>query len=225
MADQMTDVLVEKLRGFNTASLSDALDSLGVNGGLEGLVPRSPNWHMAGRAFTVEFGLPNEEEVKAGQAADYIDDVQPGDVVVRANNGRTSCTIWGGILTALATSKGVAGTVIDGACRDLEEILEHNYAMFSKSVYMKTGKGRAKKRRHQVPVTINGVDILPGDYVRGDGNGVIVVPQALIEETLRRAEAIRATEMRIIEAVKGGMRLDEARKQFGYARPWEPVQA
>jgi 4-hydroxy-4-methyl-2-oxoglutarate aldolase len=225
MTDHITDPYVEKLRGFDTASLSDALDSLGVNGGLEGLVPRSSNWQMAGRAFTVEFGLPNEDEVKAGQAADYIDEVQPGEVVMLANNGRTDCTIWGGILTALATSKGVAGTVIDGACRDLEEIHEHSYAMFSKAVYMKTGKGRAKKRRHQVWITINGVDIQPGDYVRGDGNGVIVVPQGLIEETLRRAETIRDTEMRIIEAVKGGLRLDEARKQFGYSRPWEPVQA
>ncbi|MBL0386368.1 RraA family protein [Tumebacillus sp. ITR2] len=219
----MTDQWMEELRDLDTASISDALDSLGVNGGLEGLVPRSANVDLCGRAFTVEFGLPSEEETKVATAADYIDEVSAGEVVILANNGRTDCTIWGGILTTMATIKGVAGTVIDGACRDVEEIQEKNYAMYTKSVYMKTGKGRAKKRNHQVPVRVNDVVIQPGDYVRGDANGVLVIPQDMIEETVRRAKAIRDTEANIVEALHNGVRLEDARVQFKYNRPWEKV--
>lgn len=220
----MSDHLIEKLRDLDTASLSDALDSLGISGGLEGIVPRSSNSNLCGRAFTVEFGLPNDEEKALAKAADYIDEVSPGEVVVLANNGRTDCTIWGGILTTLATMKGIAGTVIDGACRDLDEIQAHQYAMFSKSVFMQTGKGRAKKRNHQVPVRIQNVEIRPGDFMRGDGNGVVVIPQALVDETIRRAEAIRDTEAKILEAVQQGMSLVDARSKFKYNRPWEKVE-
>lgn len=217
----MSDVLIERLRMLDTASLSDALDSLGVSGGLEGIVPRSDNYGLCGRAFTVEFGNPLEEEIKEAKAADYIDEVSQGEVVVLANNGRTDCTVWGGILTFLASMKGLGGTVIDGACRDLEEVYEYNYPLYTKAVFMQTGKGRTKKRRHQVPVRIGGKEIFPGDYVRGDRNGVIVIPQVLIEETIRRAEAILDTENKILDAVKNGERLDVARKKYRYHRPWE----
>ena len=217
----MENVLIERLRALDTASLSDALDSLGVSGGLEGIVARAENYGLCGRAFTVEFGDPTEAEAKEGKAADYIDEVSQGEVVVLANNGRTDCTVWGGILTHQANMKGLGGTIIDGACRDLEEVLHYNYPLYTKAVFMQTGKGRTRRRRIQVPVYVSGKEICPGDYLRGDRNGVVVIPQALIEETLRRAEAILTTEDKIVHAVVNGERLDEARKKYHYSRPWE----
>lgn len=217
--------LLEQLRRLDTASLSDALDSLGWNGGLEGIVPRVPDVALCGRAFTVEYRPPDESERKEARAADFIDLAGPDDVLVLANHGRTDCTVWGGILTAVAERRGIAGTVIDGACRDVDEILRREYPLFSKAVFMKTGKGRTRKHAHQVPVSVCGVEIHPGDYLRGDGNGVLVIPARLVAETVARACAVRDTEASILAAVKNGALLAEARARFAYHRPWEPPAA
>lgn len=217
----MSKEYIKKLRQFNTATLSDALDSLNINGGLEGLIPRSKNSDICGKAFTVEYGIPNEAEKTIAKAADFIDEVKSDEVIILANNGRKDCTIWGGILTLMAQKKDIEGTVIDGACRDLDEIEKNGYSLFSKSVFMKTGKGRAIKRNNQVPVKIGEIQIFPGDYVRGDKNGVLIIPQEIVAEVLMRAESISKTESKIVDAISKDMSLTEARKKFKYHRPWE----
>jgi 4-hydroxy-4-methyl-2-oxoglutarate aldolase len=99
------------LAGFSTATVSDALDRLGRPGSLLGIAPLFDGARLCGRAFTVRYvtaGFP------PGTVGDYLDDVAPGDVVVLDNAGRTDCTVWGDILTAMAADRSVGGTVIDG---------------------------------------------------------------------------------------------------------------
>ena len=67
-----------------------------------------------------------------------------------------------------------------------------------------------------MPVNIGDVRVVPGDILRGDADGVVVIPAAFEQQVLDAAEAVEAAESRIREAVRGGMRLDEARKQFKY---------
>ncbi|MEG7334553.1 RraA family protein [Bacillus sp. 0102A] len=213
--------IIKELKLFDTPTISDALDSLHIDGGLCGIVPRNTSANICGTAFTVEYRDPNEEEQQVAKAADFIDAADEDSVVILANNGRTDCTVWGNILTQLAIQKKIAGTVIDGACRDIDYIRETEYAMFSKSVYMKTGKGRTKKTAHQVPVTISGTVIQPNDFVRADQNGVIAIPQDVAEEVIKRSRAIEETEEKIKEAVSRGIHLKEAREMYNYHRPWE----
>lgn len=213
--------IVGGLRKFSTAVLSDALDSLNVNGGLEGITPHVDGIELCGPAFTVEFGLPeNDQHIKA---ADYIDEVPFGNVVVLANRGRVDCTVWGGILTTKATINGIAGTVIDGAFRDLDEIRRKNYPMFSKSVFMKTGKGRARMINKQGPILVSGVHVNPGDYIRGDANGVLVVPKDLVVEVLKRSLVISKTEDGIVSEILNGRALEDARQRLNYHQPWSRV--
>jgi regulator of RNase E activity RraA len=110
----------------------------------------------------------------------------------------------------------LGGTVIDGACRDTHLALELGYPLYSRSYSMRTGKDRVQLEATQVIVTIGDARVCPGDILRGDADGVIVIPHDREGEVLDAAEAIDAAETRIRDAIAAGMRLDEARRQQHY---------
>lgn len=203
------------MTSFGTATLSDALDRLALRGQCLGIRPLAPETVLNGTARTVRM-VPVVD--KEGTVGDYIDDIAPGEVVVIDNGGTLDATVWGDILTLTAHRMGVAGTVIDGVCRDSWRARELGYPIFSKGTYMRTGKDRVRVDAYDVPVSIGGATVVPGDLLVGDGDGVVVLPQARRREVLEVAESIERAESRIREAVENGMRLDEARVQFGYHR-------
>lgn len=206
-----------RLRALSTSALSDALDRLGLAGAVEGLAPMSPGQGggtgIAGRAFTVAY-LP--AGAQGGTVGDFIDDLGPGDVVVIDNRGRTDCTVWGNIMTEVAKARGIEGTVIDGVNRDLGESREIGYAIWSRRGHMRTGKDRVVLQALQVPVALGHVRVDPGDLIRADDNGVVVIPAARAEDVLATAEAIEAKEDDILALVRGGLALGEARARHGY---------
>ena len=205
--------IIERLGRLDVASASDAMDKLGVPCGLLGIHAVVPDKHICGRAFTVHY-VPNG--VIKGNVGDFLDDVQPGQVVVIDNGGRLYCTVWGDIMTFVATTKGIAGTVIDGVCRDIPGIKENNYAIFSKSTYMVTGKDRVTVDYVNRPVAISGVQVCPNDIILADDTGVVCLPDALAEKVADIAENIEKTEQAIIAEVKNGMSLKDARAKLGY---------
>jgi 4-hydroxy-4-methyl-2-oxoglutarate aldolase len=207
------DKNVERASKLDTATLSDALDRFGIVGQCYDIKPRDPKFRMAGRAFTL---LCGPAAVPPGTVGDYIDDVAPGMVVVIDNGGRLNATIWGDILTETAHVKGVAGTVIDGLCRDVALCLQLDYPVFTRDHWMRTGKDRVQVEATNVPVTIGEARVQPGDILRGDADGVVVIPKEHEDRVLAAAEEIEEAENAIRKAVRSGMRLDEARKQFKY---------
>jgi 4-hydroxy-4-methyl-2-oxoglutarate aldolase len=207
------DANVERAKRLDTATISDALDRFSIAGQCYRIKPRSPSFRLAGRAFTLLYGPASNPP---GTVGDYIDDVPPGSVLVLDNGGRDNCTVWGDILTEIANRRGIAGTVIDGICRDVALALELNYPLYSRDHWMRTGKDRVQVEATNVPVNIGDARVSPGDLLVGDTDGVVVIPREHEDKVLAAAEEIHATENRIREAVRGGMRLDEARKQFRY---------
>jgi 4-hydroxy-4-methyl-2-oxoglutarate aldolase len=207
------DKNVERASKLDTATISDALDRFGIVGQCYEIKPRDPKFRMAGRAYTL---LCGPASVPPGTVGDYIDDVKPGEVVVIDNGGRLNATIWGDILTETAAAKKVAGTVIDGLCRDTALCMELNYPVFTRDHWMRTGKDRVQVEATNVPVTIGEARVQPGDILRGDADGVVVIPKEHEDKVLDAAEEIETAENAIRKAVRGGMRLDEARKQFKY---------
>ncbi len=205
--------IVKRFESFSTSIISDALDRFGIGGGCKGITPVVSGVKMVGTAYTVRY-IPIGA-VK-GTVGDYIDDVLPGDVVVLDNNGRTDCTVWGDILTVNAKMKGIAGTVIDGVCRDVPTISEERYPVFSRGRFMMTGKDRVTVEATQAIVCVGKVQVKPGDILIGDDSGVVVVPQEMSEEILEAARVIEEAENIIVEAVRGGLSLKEARAKFGY---------
>jgi 4-hydroxy-4-methyl-2-oxoglutarate aldolase len=198
---------------LETATLSDALDRLGIPGQCRGLGPRDPSFRLAGRARTILYGPAGKP---AGTVGDYIDDVATGTVMVLDNGGREDVTVWGDILTEIAHRRGLAGTVIDGICRDVQLCRALGYPVFSRGHWMRTGKDRVQVEASDVPVAIGEVRVAPGDLLVGDADGVLVLPRLHEERILAVAEEIHATEEAIRAAVRGGQRLDEARKAFRY---------
>jgi len=211
----MTDAQVVRLAHLDTATLSDALDRHGLAGQCHRILPRSPTFRMAGRAWTLRYGPAGHPP---GTVGDYLDDIEPGTVVVLDNGGREDCTVWGDILTELASRKGIAGTVIDGISRDVSLCLELGYPVYSRGHWMRTGKDRVQVEATQVPVTIGQVRVCPGDLVRGDADGVVVIPRAFEDKVLAAAEQIQAAEDAIRAAVRAGASLRQAREAHGYHR-------
>lgn len=211
MADH--DPNLERVGRLDTTSLSDAMDRLGIGGQCLGIKPLDPRFRLAGRAYTILYGPAGKPP---GTVGDYIDDVPRDGVVVLDNGGREDATVWGDILTWVAHTRGVAGTVIDGACRDTALARELGYPIYSRSYSMRTGKDRVQVEGTNVPVNIGNARVSPGDLLRGDADGVLAIPRAHENEVLRVAEEIDAVEDQIRRAVKDGKTLAEARKQHGY---------
>ncbi|UVO51026.1 RraA family protein [Sphingomonas sp. SUN019] len=209
----MRDANVARAARLDTATISDALDKLGIAGQCLDIKPLDHSYRLAGRAFTLAYAPVGHP---VGTVGDFIDDVPEGDVVVIDNGGRPDATVWGDILTFTAHRRGLGGTVIDGACRDTQLALDLGYPIYSRSYSMRTGKDRVQLEATQVVITVGDVRVSPGDIVRGDSDGVVVVPQNREAEVLEVAEAIDAAEMRIRDAIAGGLRLDEARRQQQY---------
>ncbi|MCM3562840.1 RraA family protein [Hydrogenophaga intermedia] len=209
----MQDMNVARAAKLDTATLSDALDRHGLIGQCSKIKPRSASFRMTGRAWTLRYGPAGQP---AGTVGDYIDDLPPGTVVVLDNNGREDCTVWGDILTEIASRKGIAGTLIDGINRDVSLCLELNYPVFSRDHWMRTGKDRVQVEATQVPVNVGNVRVCPGDLIRGDADGVVVIPASFEQEVLAAAEEIQSAEDAIRKSVREGMSLRDAREKHRY---------
>jgi regulator of RNase E activity RraA len=210
----MTGSIVERAARLDTATISDALDRLGIAGQCLGIKPRSHAFRLTGRAYTVLYEA--FDRANPGTVGDYIDELEAGAVVVLDNGGREDATVWGDILTALAHRKGLAGTVIDGANRDTQLSLDLGYPVFSRSYSMRTGKDRVQVAAEQIPITIGGAEIAPGDLLRGDADGVVAIPKQAEQRVIETAERIQAAEAQIRERLEAGLSLRAAREELRY---------
>lgn len=205
--------MVERFRTLSTSTISDALDRLGIEGAVEGLLPTSGASRVSGQAFTLAY-LP--VGIEGGNVGDYLDDLGEGDLVVIDNRGRTDCTVWGNILTEVAKERGVEGTVIDGVNRDLSESRAIDYPIWSRRGYMRTGKDRVRLAATNVPVCLGHILVTPGDVVCADQDGVLVVPRQRASDVLETALAIDEKEEAILGDVRNGLSLTQARARHNY---------
>lgn len=208
----MTDIR-SRLAALDTPALSDALDRLGIDGQAVGIAPLDTSFRLVGQAFTVRM-LPRGLSGKS--VGDYIDDVAAGQVVVIDNQGRLDATVWGDILTTVAQRDGIAGTVIDGVCRDVGRALELDYPIYSRANTMRTGKDRVAAEAYNEPVQLAGVRVEPGDWLRGDADGVVVIPASAADAVLAAAEQIAGVEDSIRARVAGGDGLAAIREDLNY---------
>ncbi|WP_017934578.1 RraA family protein [Nocardioides sp. Iso805N] len=207
----MTDLA--RLAELGTATISDALDRLGLPGSAHGIAPLRTGTSFAGPAFTVRYVPAGDPK---GTVGDFVDEVPEGGVVVIDNQGRTDATVWGDILTTYADKQGIAATCIWGVCRDVRVALSLKYPLYTHGKFMRTGKDRVEVADQQVPVALGDVQVRPGDIVVGDDDGVVVIPAHRLDEVGRIAEDIGVTEDAIAAAVVEGMSISDARAKYGY---------
>ncbi|MFP3517703.1 RraA family protein [Pseudomonas sp. SIMBA_077] len=206
--------LVDLFDGLDTPGVSDAMDKLGLPGQAFGISPLANYGQVVvGPAFTVQYVSAS---TPPGTVGDFIDDVASGDVVVIANEGRTDCTVWGDIMTQYALGKGIAGTVIDGVCRDVNKALVEEYPLFSKGRFMRTGKDRVEVVAVNQPVSVGTARVCARDIVVADANGVVIVPRARARDVAEIARRIEHVETQIREQIATGKSLKDARADLGY---------
>jgi 4-hydroxy-4-methyl-2-oxoglutarate aldolase len=208
------DTILESFLGMNTATASDALDRLGIDSGCVGIRQIVTGTRAVGRAATVRFRPVNR--VGKPNNVDFLDEIGAGQIAVLDNGAREYCSVWGDIMTAHAIARGVAGTVIDGVCRDISRMRELNYPMFSRGSFMHTGKDRVETDAVNVPVTVGQRQVRPGDIVIADDTGVVIVPAEKAEEVIVIAREIEEAEEAIIKLISSGKTLREAREIRGY---------
>lgn len=183
--------VVDRLLRFDSCTVSDALDKLGLPGAVAGLAPLTlPGRRIAGRAITVKLGAPMEGLPKRHLGAGAVMAAGPGDIIVVEHRGRTDVSGWGGLLSRGAVRKGVAAVIVDGACRDIDESRELGLPVFARGAVPVTARGRVAEHDFNCPVTIAGHAVYPGDWLVADGSGVVFIAAARLEEVIAVAQSI-----------------------------------
>ena len=212
------DARTHRLRHLDACAVSDALDRLGLRGVVLGIGPLGPRRRIAGHVVTVRLEVATEQ-LKAEIAARgehlrhlctaAVDTSGPGDVIVVANGGRSDAAGWGGTLSLGARTRGIEGVIVDGACRDVDEAFDHNFAVYASHAVPLTARGRVMEVGWNEPVSFGGLTVGPGDLVIADSSGVVVLPAAHVEEILNAAEDIVAREHAMAEAVRAHQPMSE----------------
>lgn len=206
--------LVALFADSDTPGVSDALDKLGISGQAFGIMPLADYSKVTvGPAFTVRY-VPASDP--PGSVGDFIDDMAVGDVVVIDNGGRTDCTVWGDIMTQYAGIRGIAGSVIDGVCRDVNRALTDDFPLFTAGRWMRTGKDRVQVGGVNEAIGIGKVRVIPRDIVVADANGVVIVPRDRAREVAEVARSVEQKEAGIRKMIADGATISEAREQLGY---------
>jgi RraA family protein len=153
---------------------------------------------MAGTALTVR--TAGGDNLVIHQALELI---RPGDVIVVDGGGDTGRALVGEIMASIAAHRGAAGFVIDGAVRDAGVLAKGDFPCFARAAIhrgpYKNGPGAIN-----VPVTIGGMVVSPGDIVVGDEDGVVAFPQAIAGELLSAVRAQEAREAEILKSIREG---------------------
>ena len=209
--------VISRLATLPTATIANALDDVGklINCPVA-LRPVAPGMTFAGPAVTVE--------VIAGEAGSFgsadfrvgamIDAAVAGDVIVVAAQGARSST-WGGMASLAAKLKGVAGLVVDGGVRDIDEMVEHRFPVFARHPVATTGRTRLKVNAINVPIEIDGVGVHPGDVIVADSTGIVVVPLAHAERVAELAERYAADDRKAEAEIRDGLGFSDAMAKFG----------
>ena len=196
-APQVAPAIIAALQDIPVAALSDNLHR---NIGSVGLQPyhRPGRKTMAGTAVTVKTrGGDNLTPMRAFEFC------RPGDVLVIDAGGDITNAVIGGILSFYTATIGTAGLVLDGAIRDVAEIRERDYPVYARGVNhrgpYKDGPGEIN-----VPVSVGGMVVNPGDIVVGDQDGLLAFSPDEAELLIEKARAHLETEARTIQAMKEG---------------------
>ncbi len=196
--------LSERLQRLDTCAVSDALDAFDLTGAVASIRPVSVVRKIAGRVTTVRLGLPGPTVPKRHLCAAAIDAAEPGDVVVVEHHARDDAAGWGGILSLAASARGLAGAVVDGPVRDVDDSARADFPVFARSVVPFTARGRIVELEWNAPVTIAAIHVEPGDLVIADGSGVVFIPARLGLDVIQTAERIAARETAMSRAVRQG---------------------
>jgi 4-hydroxy-4-methyl-2-oxoglutarate aldolase len=197
-----------------TATASDVLDELGfsltVSSGVIGL--RSAPALVVGHALTIRY-LPERRSSSNRELRQSVSRLahhtvfamtRPGDVVVVEVGGASTVSVFGGVAAQGAVAAGIAGCIVDGGIRDLEQIRSLRLPVWSRLVTPRTGKWRVEAVGINVPVTCGGVQVNPGDLVIADETGLCFLPMDVAEMAIERILEVGEQEKKQLAQAPSG---------------------
>jgi regulator of RNase E activity RraA len=213
--------LIETVRrALYAAALSDVLDGLGYrHQALPPWVrPLDDGVVLCGRARTGlyrdVYHVPSGHNPYELEIA-LVDDLQPGDVPVLGCGTSGRIAPWGELLTTASMARGAHGCVTDGLVRDVSAIRQLRFPVFHGGIGPLDSKGRGEVCAIDVPIECAGVAVNPGDLVFGDADGVVVVPEPVVVQTVKKALEKVEGEERTRAELKEGARLADVFKKYG----------
>src|ERR1700733_558125 len=195
---------VSRLSQLDSCAVSDALDKLGLQGAVTGIRRLSTERRIAGRVLTVKLDRAEGRSNTRHLCTAAIEAASPGDIIVVEQHTGLDAASWGGNLSIGAQVRGVAGVIVDGPVRDVDDSRKLDFPVFARDHTARTARGRIVEVATNEPINVSGVTVSPGDYVVADGSAVVFVAQAEIETVLQAAEAIVAREDAIAKALREG---------------------
>lgn len=199
--------IISLFRDTSTPNISDAMHRKGA---MHNIHPVVPGVKMIGKAVTVQ-----TFEGDWAKTVEAIEKADGGDVIV-IYNGSTDVAPWGGLASLSCLNRGIAGVVIDGAVRDIDEIRKLKFPLFASNIVPNAGDPKGFGEIN-AEIRCGSQNVKPGDYIIGDDNGVVVVPKEKAYEIARRANEVRKTELRLYDEIKRGSTLSEILK----LKKWE----
>jgi regulator of RNase E activity RraA len=210
--------LIKQLKQLSTTNVSDALDKLGLRSGIVGIRPTWDCGKIAGRAVTIKITAAGLTTSKHHLGTEAIDAAAAGDVIVVDNGGRTDVSCWGGILAIAASVKGIAGVIIDGACRDIDDYVDVEFPVYARNPVPVTARNRVMQEAYNVLIQCGGAQVRPGDLVIADRSGVCVIPQERAAEVIQAAVELFQKEEAMMAELKQGVNVLEVDSKYDYNR-------
>lgn len=210
--------LVTRFKKMYTGIVSDAMDKLGLRHHMlpAYLRPLTPDMVVAGPAFTGR-GEPvddinfDDNDIRFSM----LESISPCDIAVWQTGMTDSCAHWGGMMTRSTRQAGGAGAIIDGGCRDCNDILAQGFPVFFRFYSCGSSLGRWRIVSYQEPIQIGDITVHPGDFMMADVDGVLAIPKAHIMEVLEKAEEMFDLENRMGQDMAGGMGVRAAFDKYG----------
>lgn len=214
----MTYDLKEVQNSLYSGILCDVLDGLGyrnqaLSNAISGLTDETV---IFGPAFTSigtqVYSMPENPLIAQTRVVDQLGE---GEIYVLVTRGEYNCAVFGELFATAVKQRKGAGVLLDAYARDIKELKKMDFPLFYRGKSPLTSKGRCEINECQIPVTLDGVTIHPGDYIFGDVDGVVVIPKDLIDEVLKRAFALIQDENRVRDGLRNGDSLEKVYTEIG----------
>ena len=208
MKKTLDDQIFELFMQVSTPNISDAMHRKGV---MRGIKPLFEDIKLVGKAVTVQ-----TFEGDWAKPVEATDVAKEGDVIV-VYAGSKDVAPWGELASWSCKQKGIAGFVIDGAVRDVDEIRRIRFPVFAKYIVPNAGEPKGFGEIN-AEIKCGGQEVKPGDWIIGDDNGVVVVPKERAYEIARRAKEVWKNEERVREEIKSGKTLSQVMELYKWEK-------
>src|ERR1700691_3897394 len=197
----MNSDFLPRLRNLDCCAVSDALDKLGLPGSVTGIDRLATDARISGRVLTVKLNRAEGRTNTRHLCTAAIEAATPGDIIVVEQSTGLDAASWGGNLALGAKMQGVAGVIVEGPARDIDDCRKLDFPVFARSHTARTARGRIVETATGEPIKVGDIEVSPGDYVVADGSAVVFLAQSEIARVLETAEAIIAREEAMAQAL------------------------